>query len=144
MAGPSLVDESSGAGLVRPAAEPSELASAAAARDGGPAGAAAAAEAAEAPLPLSDATEHLELLLRRFAGRLERQRAVRDPGPLDAGGRVFAIERRLAALQHALDARLALSEPAVLPVEQLQRRFGLSDLAIEFLIGAAAPGLDLA
>jgi AAA+ superfamily predicted ATPase len=96
-----------------------------------------------APLPLFDPDEHLALYLQRFAGRLERYRYQRDPGQLDAAGRMFTAERRLAELAAAIEARLAASELAALPIEQLQRRFGLSDLAIQFLIGAAAPGLDL-
>src|SRR5262249_40348452 len=96
-----------------------------------------------APAPLFDPAEHLDLLLRRFAGRLERHRRLRDPAQLDAG-RVFTIERRLAAFEAEIAARIAISDPAVLPIVQLQQRFALSDRAIEFLIGAAAPGLDLA
>jgi len=95
------------------------------------------------PLPLLDPAEHLALHVRRFAGRLERYRYQRDPSQLDAAGRLFAMERRLAALEAELEARLAVSDLSVLPIEQLQHRFGLSDLAIQFLIGAAAPGLDL-
>jgi AAA+ superfamily predicted ATPase len=106
----------------------------------------AAAEplAPEALLPLFDPADHLELLVRRFAGRLERYRYLRDPSLLDADGRRFAVERRLAALDATLEARVALSDPAQLPILQLQRQFGLSDLAIGFLVGAAAAGLDLA
>ena len=96
------------------------------------------------PLPLFDPDDHLALYLRRFAGRLERHRYQRDPGQLDAAGRLFTTERRLAELEATIEARLAASDLAALPIEQLQRRFGLSDLAIQFLIGAAAPGLDLA
>jgi AAA+ superfamily predicted ATPase len=95
------------------------------------------------PVPLFDPAEHLALHVRRFLGTLERHRYQRDPGQLDAAGRLFATERRLAMLDAELDARVAASESARLPIEQLQRRFGLSDLAIQFLIGAAAPGLDL-
>jgi AAA+ superfamily predicted ATPase len=94
--------------------------------------------------PLFDPAEHLQLCLRRFAGRLERYRYQRDPSELDAAGRRFATERRLAALEAVIDARVARSDPAGLPIVQLQQRYGLSDLAIEFLIGAAAPGLDIA
>ncbi len=93
--------------------------------------------------PLFDPAEHLDLLLRRFAGRLERHRRRRDPAQLDAG-RVFTIERRLAAFEAEIAARVAISDPAALPIVQLQQRFALGDLAIAFLIGAAAPGLDLA
>jgi len=96
------------------------------------------------PAPLFDPAEHLELHVRRFAGRLERHRYQRDPGQLDAEGRLFGTEQRLAGFEAAFAARLAVSDPDGLPIEQLQRRFGLSDLAIQFLIGAAAPGLDLA
>ncbi|HEY0475892.1 MAG TPA: ATP-binding protein [Kofleriaceae bacterium] len=99
---------------------------------------------ADERVPLFDPADHLQLLLRRFAGRLERHRYQRDPGQLDAAGRLFATERRLAELEARIEARVALSDPAALPIVQLQRRFGLSDLAIQFLIGAAAPGLDLA
>jgi AAA+ superfamily predicted ATPase len=102
-----------------------------------------AATAPDEPTPLFDPAEHLDLLLRRFAGRLERHRRRRDPAQLDAG-RVFTIERRLAAFEAEIAARVAISDPAVLPIVQLQQRFALGDLAIEFLIGAAAPGLDLA
>jgi AAA+ superfamily predicted ATPase len=97
----------------------------------------------DAPAPLFDPGEHLALLLRGVAGRLERYRALRDPSLLDAGGRRFAIEARLAALDAELAARLAISDQARLPIAQLQRRFALSDLAVQLLIAAAAPGLDL-
>jgi len=112
-------------------------------REAAPAAAASADDPGE-PAPLFDPAEHLELHVRRFAGRLERYRCQRDPSQLDAAGRLFATERRLAALEAMIDARIARSDPALLPIEQLQRRFALSDLAIQFLIGAAAPGLDLA
>ena len=108
-----------------------------------PAGVPVAAADPGEPLPLFDPAEHLALHVRRFAGRLERYRYQRDPSQLDAAGRLFAMERRLAALEAELEARLAVSDLAVLPIEQLQHRFGLSDLAIQFLIGAAAPGIDL-
>ncbi|MBC7977785.1 MAG: hypothetical protein H7138_22630, partial [Myxococcales bacterium] len=98
---------------------------------------------AEPVLPLFDPADHLDLLVRRFAGRLERYRYLRDPSLLDATGHRFAIERRLAILEATIEARVALSDPAQLPILQLQHRFGLSDLAIAFLVGAAAPGLDL-
>jgi AAA+ superfamily predicted ATPase len=97
-----------------------------------------------APAPVFDPAEHLDLLIRRLAGRLERYRYRRDPGQLDAAGRLFATEQRLAELETGLAARLAVSDQALLPIAQLQRRFELSDLAIELLIGAAAPGLELA
>src|SRR5262249_10980069 len=106
------------------------------------AGVADVAPTPDEPAPLFVPSEHLDLLLRRFAGRLERHRGRRDPD-LDAG-RVFTIERRLAAFEAEIEARVARSDPAALPIVRLQQRFGLGDLAIEFLIGAAAPGLDLA
>jgi len=96
------------------------------------------------PVPLFDPAEHMALHIRRFAGRLEWYRYQRDPSQLDVAGRLFAMERRIAALDAELEERLAVSELAALPIEQLQHRFGLSDLAIQFLIGAAAPGIDLA
>jgi AAA+ superfamily predicted ATPase len=95
-------------------------------------------------LPLFDPAEHLQLCVRWFAGRLERHRYLRDPGQLDAAGRLFTTERRLGELEATIRARLALTDPVGLPIVQLQRRFDLSDLAVQFLIGAAAPGLDLA
>src|SRR5215468_10840470 len=58
--------------------------------------------------PLFDPAEHLQLLLRRFAGRLERHRWRRDPAQRDAG-RVFTIERRLAAFEAEIEARVARS-----------------------------------
>jgi AAA+ superfamily predicted ATPase len=94
--------------------------------------------------PIFDPAEHLRLHLRRFAGRLERHRLQRDPGQLDAAGRVFTTERRLARLEATIAARVTRSDAAALPIVQLQRRFELSELAIQFLIGAASPGLDLA
>jgi AAA+ superfamily predicted ATPase len=94
--------------------------------------------------PLFDPSEHLRLHLRWFAGRLERHRYQRDQSQLDAVGRLFSTERRLARLEATIAARVARSDPAALPIVQLQRRFDLSDRAIQFLIGAAAPGLDLA
>jgi AAA+ superfamily predicted ATPase len=94
--------------------------------------------------PLFEPSDHLALLLRQLAGRLERYRYLRDPGQLDAAGRLVATERRLAALDAMIEARVARSDPARLPILQLQHRFGLSDLAISVLVGAAAPGLDLA
>ncbi|HEX2689191.1 MAG TPA: ATP-binding protein [Kofleriaceae bacterium] len=103
-----------------------------------------AATPAEELSPLFDPADHLALHVRRFAGRLERYRCRRDPSQLDAAGRLFAVERRLVALEAEIDARVAHSDPGMLPILQLQRRFGLSDLAIQFLIGAASPGLDLA
>jgi len=132
------------AGAPPPAALPDELGDSV--RESREASAALLVNLAEPgePLPLFDPAEHLALHIRRFAGRLERYRYQRDPSQLDAAGRLFATERRLAALEAELEARLAVSDLAVLPIEQLQHRFGLSDLAIQFLIGAAAPGIDLA
>jgi AAA+ superfamily predicted ATPase len=99
---------------------------------------------ADAPQPLFDPAEHLTLLVQQFAGRLERYRCLRRPDELDADGRRFAIERRLAALEATIAARVSLSDPTQLPILELQHRFELSDLAVAFLVGAAAPGLDLA
>jgi AAA+ superfamily predicted ATPase len=95
--------------------------------------------------PLFDPAEHLALLVRRFLGQLERFRARADAPDAseDAAGRRFALDRRLAAFDAELHARLAISDPALLPIEQLQRRFGLRDQTIELLIGAAASALDL-
>src|SRR5215212_9739578 len=92
--------------------------------------------ALEPPEPLHDPADHLDLLVRRFAGRLERHRYQRDASH-DAAGRLFTTERRLAELDARLAARVAVSGFAALPIMQLQHRFGLSDLAIDFLVGAA-------
>ena len=145
MPGDGFADGGAPAGTQGDAAlrfEPSEPEAEAPADPDAP-GEAAQPDAPSDAVPLFDPAEHLDLLLRRFAGRLERHRRRRDPAQLDAG-RVFTIERRLAAFEAEIAARVAASDPAALPIVQLQRRFALGDLAIEFLIGAAAPGLDLA
>jgi len=114
-------------------------------RDGGPRDGEPRDGEPRAPEPLFDPAEHLALLVRRFLGRLERFRIRADVSDAseDAAGRRFALERRLAAFDAELLARLAISDPARLPIEQLQRRFGLRDQTIELLIGAAASALDL-
>ena len=100
--------------------------------------------AADGPFPIFEPAEHLDLHLRRFRGRLERFRLQRAAGTDDVAGAIATVDRKLAAIEAELVARIAISEPALLPLEQLQRRFGLTDLGVQFLIGAAASALDLA
>jgi hypothetical protein len=98
---------------------------------------------AAGPFPIFDAAEHLDLHLRRFRGRLERYRVLRAAGSEDVTGALAQVDRRLAALEAELAARIAISEPALLPLAQLQHRFSLTDLGVQLLIGAAAAALDL-
>ncbi|HET9621318.1 MAG TPA: hypothetical protein VFP84_08135, partial [Kofleriaceae bacterium] len=96
-----------------------------------------------APAPIFAPAEHLDLHVRRFRGRLARHRLLRAAGTADVSGELASVEHRLARLEAELAARLAVSDPELLPIEQLQRRFGLTDLGLQLLIAAAAPGLDL-
>jgi hypothetical protein len=93
--------------------------------------------------PFHDGRAHLALHLRYIGACLERYRYERDPSLLDAAGRRFAAQRRIAALEDALQRPVEISIVDRLPILQLQQRFALSDLAIHALIAAAAPGLDL-
>ena len=97
----------------------------------------------DAEPPFLDGRSHLALHLRYLGACLERYRYQRDPSLLDAEGRRFAAERRIAALEDALQQPVAFSIVDRLPILQLQHRFALSDLAIHALVAAAAPGLDL-
>ena len=92
--------------------------------------------------PIVDARSHLALHLRYVGACLERYRCERDPSLLDAAGRRFKALRRMARLEAELQRPVAFSTIDRLPILQLQQRFALSDLAIHFLIAAAAPGLD--
>jgi hypothetical protein len=92
--------------------------------------------------PIVDGRSHLALHLRYVGACLERYRHERDPSLLDAGGRRFKARRRMARLEAELQRPVAFSTIDRLPILQLQQRFALSDLAIHFLIAAAAPGLD--
>ena len=92
--------------------------------------------------PIVDPSEHLSLLLRRFEGRLERYRWTRSREP-EAAGRIASLDRRLAEFDRELAARMAVSDPLLLPIARLAHGFGLDALALELLVGAAAPGLDL-
>jgi hypothetical protein len=94
-------------------------------------------------LPLLDAREHLSLQLQRVGTCLERYRCQREPLPIDAAGRFARATCRLSELDSELRARLRISARSCLPLAQLQHRFALSELAIQFLVAAAAPGLDL-
>ncbi|HEY0193314.1 MAG TPA: ATP-binding protein [Kofleriaceae bacterium] len=96
----------------------------------------------EAPTPIFTPAEHLALLVHRLQGQLARFRAQQDRTE-GAAGRLFDIERRLAAVEAELAARIAVSEPQLLPIEQLQRRLGLTNQAIELLVAAAGSALDL-
>src|SRR5581483_10218903 len=91
----------------------------------------------DGPFPIFEPAEHLDLHLRRFRGRLARFRLQRAAGSEDVTGALATIDRKLAAIEAELAARIAISEPALLPLEQLQRRFGLTDLGVQLLIGAA-------
>ncbi|HWU91518.1 MAG TPA: ATP-binding protein [Kofleriaceae bacterium] len=93
--------------------------------------------------PFVDGRSHLALHLRYIGACLERYRYQRDPSLLDAEGRRFAAERRIAMLEAELQRPVAIAIVDRLPILQLQHRFALSDLAIHALIAAAAPGLDL-
>jgi hypothetical protein len=100
------------------------------------------AEFADEP-PIVDPRSHLALHLRYVGACLERYRYERDPSLLDADGRRFRAMRRIAHLEAALQRPVAFSTIDRLPILLLQQRFALSDLAIHFLVAAAAPGLDL-
>jgi ATPase family associated with various cellular activities (AAA) len=93
--------------------------------------------------PIVDGRAHLALHLRYVGACLERHRYERDPSLLDAEGRRFRAMRRIARLEAELQRPVAFSVIDRLPIMLLQQRFALSDLAIHFLIAAAAPGLDL-
>jgi hypothetical protein len=93
--------------------------------------------------PVVDGRSHLALHLRYVGACLERYRYLRDPSLLDAEGRRFKAEARIARLEAELQRPVAFSTIDRLPILLLQQRFALSDLAVHFLIAAAAPGLDL-
>ena len=97
----------------------------------------------EAEPPIVDGRSHLALHLRYVAACLERYRYEHDASLLDADGRRFRALRRIARLEAELQRPVAFSTLDRLPIMQLQQRFALSDLAVHFLIAAAAPGLDL-
>ena len=92
---------------------------------------------------INDGRSHLALHLRYVAACLERYRYEHDSSLLDADGRRFRAIRRIGQLEAALQRPVALSMVDRLPILLLQQRFALSDLAIHFLIAAAAPGLDM-
>ena len=102
-----------------------------------------AADPAEEESPFYEERGHLALHLRYIGACLQRYRYQRDPSLLDAEGHRFAAERRITALEDALQRPVEISIVDHLPILQLQQRFALSDLAIHALIAAAAPGLDL-
>src|SRR5262245_41409646 len=90
-------------------------------------------------VPFADGREHLGLHLRGWGACLERYRYLADPALADAEGRRFAASRRLAEIEAELAQRVAVSDAAHLPLLQLQQRFGLDELALRFLVAAAAP-----
>ncbi len=97
----------------------------------------------EAEPPIVDGRAHLALHLRYVGACLERHRYERDPSLPDAEGRRFRAMRRIARLEAELQRPVAFSTIDRLPILLLQQRFALSDLAIHFLLAAAAPGLDM-
>ncbi|HEX2573627.1 MAG TPA: ATP-binding protein [Polyangia bacterium] len=106
----------------------------------------------QAPL---DARSHLALHLERISLRLDRlhHHHLASPPPGAATGdearhaaRLEQLDEDIAAQDHALADRMAHAaegEGAALPLAELCERFDLSPAALELLVAAAAPALDV-